>query len=363
MYIWLEICNCFNTKATDKYCSLNFISLLIDIDMKNIKHKGGGNTPINANLSDRERLNRALVRFYNLIHNTQDENEILDLYTEMSESLLDLSQDRNLIQEYSTILIYIYVDRLNELENDNNNDNESDNDSDEDRPDSPTSVIDIHSGEGINNYNLYKRAKQIADKTYKKPSAYKSGFIIKKYKELGGTFSGDKPKNIGIERWFKEKWVRVNPVVGNKTYPVYRPTKRINKDTPLTIDEIDPNNLRQQIDLKQIIKGNRNLPPFKKLGSGSYYNINNYTNPKIVFTKAKKIYGKDVNIKLSDKSNKKYMMLNPNTNKWFYFGQMGYEDFTKHKDNLRRERFKKRNHKWASYDKYTPSYASFYLLW
>jgi hypothetical protein len=32
----------------------------------------------------------------------------------------------------------------------------------------------------------------MADKIYSKPSAYKSGYIVKKYKELGGTYSGDK---------------------------------------------------------------------------------------------------------------------------------------------------------------------------
>jgi hypothetical protein len=45
---------------------------------------------------------------------------------------------------------------------------------------------------------------------------------------------------------------------------VYRPTKRVNKNTPLTIDEIDPANLKEQIALKQLIKGKKNLPPFLK---------------------------------------------------------------------------------------------------
>jgi len=44
----------------------------------------------------------------------------------------------------------------------------------------------------INDKELYDKAKAIADKTYKKPSAYKSGFIVKTYKDLGGTYSGDK---------------------------------------------------------------------------------------------------------------------------------------------------------------------------
>jgi hypothetical protein len=52
--------------------------------------------------------------------------------------------------------------------------------------------------------------------------------------------------------------------VGNKAYPVYRPTIRVNKYTPLTIDEIDKTNLKKQIKQKQIIRGERDLPPFQK---------------------------------------------------------------------------------------------------
>lgn len=104
---------------------------------------------------------------------------------------------------------------------------------------------------------LYERIKRIADEKYDKSSAYKSGFIVKLYKKMGGTYrDDDNPMNL--KRWFKEKWTDV----GNESYPVYRPTKRISKETPLTVLEIDPENLKEQIALKQKIKG-RNLPPFK----------------------------------------------------------------------------------------------------
>jgi hypothetical protein len=103
---------------------------------------------------------------------------------------------------------------------------------------------------------LYNKVKSEADKIYKKPSAYKSGYIVKKYKELGGQYLEDnKPKNL--KRWFQEKWTDV----GGKEYPVYRPTRKF-KNSPLTVNEIDPKNLREQIALKQKIKGKKNLPPF-----------------------------------------------------------------------------------------------------
>ena len=47
-----------------------------------------------------------------------------------------------------------------------------------------------------NNQKLYDKAKKIADEKYSKPSAYKSGFIVKSYKDMGGTYSGKKSKTL-----------------------------------------------------------------------------------------------------------------------------------------------------------------------
>jgi hypothetical protein len=111
----------------------------------------------------------------------------------------------------------------------------------------------------ILNKPLYEMARQEADGIYKKPSAYKSGFIVKRYKELGGKYKDD-GKEKPLERWFKERWTDI----GKMTYPVYRPTKRITKDTPLLLNEINPFQLKEQIKLKQKIKGKSNLPKFQK---------------------------------------------------------------------------------------------------
>lgn len=107
--------------------------------------------------------------------------------------------------------------------------------------------------------DLYEVVKLYADIVYDKPSAYKSGFIVKTYKKLGGTYK-DEHDEKPLKRWFKgERWQDV----GLKEYPVYRPTIRVNKKTPLTVDEIDRQNLKSQIKLKQKIRGDKNLPPFK----------------------------------------------------------------------------------------------------
>ena len=47
---------------------------------------------------------------------------------------------------------------------------------------------------------LYEKAKAMADKIYKKHSAYKSGWIVKKYKELGGRYKDDGERKL--KRWF-----------------------------------------------------------------------------------------------------------------------------------------------------------------
>ena len=38
-------------------------------------------------------------------------------------------------------------------------------------------------------------------------------------------------------------------------------------------------------------------------------------------------------------SQKKYKIYDPNNEKWINFGQIGYEDFTKHKDKTRRKNY------------------------
>ena len=54
-----------------------------------------------------------------------------------------------------------------------------------------------------NDKKLYSFLKLEADDKYKKPSAYKSGYIVRRYKALGGTYSDDsRPKNL--KKWFNE---------------------------------------------------------------------------------------------------------------------------------------------------------------
>lgn len=110
----------------------------------------------------------------------------------------------------------------------------------------------------IDNPELYKIGEKIIFKRYSKPSAYRSMALVKLYKDMGGTYTDDgKPKLL--KRWKNEMWGDI----GDKSYPVYRPFKRISKDTPLTAYEISPTQAKEQIALKQKYRGKKNLPPFE----------------------------------------------------------------------------------------------------
>lgn len=90
---------------------------------------------------------------------------------------------------------------------------------------------------------LYAYAKHVADQTYKKPSAYKSGFIVRLYKKMGGRYA-TKPNSARgqappLKRWFDEKWQNQRGEVGYRyKSDVYRPTVRVNKKTPKTFAEL-----------------------------------------------------------------------------------------------------------------------------
>jgi len=100
---------------------------------------------------------------------------------------------------------------------------------------------------------LYNKIKEEVSKQYKKPSAYRNGQIVKKYKsEFKKKYKNKKPykgvkdENKGLSRWFKESWRNSRGGVGYKyKSDVYRPTKRINKQTPKTFDELTPGALKK----------------------------------------------------------------------------------------------------------------------
>lgn len=91
--------------------------------------------------------------------------------------------------------------------------------------------------------------------------------------------------------------------------------------------------------------------------------LKKYSNFQKVNSLSMKKYKRPVAV--STRKQKKYMIKDDN-NKFIHFGQLGYEDFTKHKDEERRERYLKRTAKikgdWKE-NKFSPNNLSRNLLW
>jgi len=208
----------------------------------------------------------------------------------------------------------------------------------------------------ILNQELYDLVKREADKVYDKPSAYKSMYIQKQYKLKGGQYADDN-KEKKLKRWMKENWTDI----GGLDYPVYRPTKRVTRNTALLSNEIDPANLLQQILLKQQIQGNSNLPPFiAKTGKG-LYEIKPYS-----FKQAEKL---GVKIKPSTNPKKKIDVFDFNNQFILSIGAKGYKDYPTYiiengidYANERRRLYKIRHNK-DLYKLGTAGYYSNNLLW
>lgn len=101
---------------------------------------------------------------------------------------------------------------------------------------------------------LWDRARQEADKVYEKPSAYKSGFMVRWYKKNGGKFKVERNSNNKkppLKRWFEERWRNQRGEEGYKyKSDVYRPTKRVNKNTPTTFDELSKKEINKARSIK-----------------------------------------------------------------------------------------------------------------
>lgn len=130
---------------------------------------------------------------------------------------------------------------------------------------------------------LYNKVKKLADKKFKsKTGVYKSSWIVKEYKRQGGKYASPKPKNSGLKRWYKEKWVDLNRPIKNskgkvigykscgrsnqstKKYPLCRPSKRVSPKTPKTYKELTKSSLSKAKKAKSSIKNKGNI----KFGGG-----------------------------------------------------------------------------------------------
>ena len=90
-------------------------------------------------------------------------------------------------------------------------------------------------------HKLYEQVKQETYEQHPNHSAYRSGLLVKEYKRRHGpgAYKGKENKSSGLNRWFKENWKSQRGEVGYKyKSDVYRPTVKVNKDTPTTFKEL-----------------------------------------------------------------------------------------------------------------------------
>jgi hypothetical protein len=126
--------------------------------------------------------------------------------------------------------------------------------------------------ENVIDKKLYCRVKQDIKKKVKVfPSAYASGLIVQEYKKRGGRYKGKKDGEL--KRWFDEKWINVcsndrKPCGRQQSnvsqYPYCRPTKRISKKTPMTVDEMTKKYGKDKIEKMCKKKQSKGLPKNKK---------------------------------------------------------------------------------------------------
>ena len=91
--------------------------------------------------------------------------------------------------------------------------------------------------------------------------------------------------------------------------------------------------------------------------------VNRYSNYRKAQIQTRKVLGPKAKLYLSDRKNKKFMVIDPHTNKKINFGQIGYEDWLKHHDPERRRRFLTRNRRWKQAPKYSAAYLAYHILW
>jgi len=95
-------------------------------------------------------------------------------------------------------------------------------------------------------------------------------------------------------------------------------------------------------------------------------NLRKYSNPEKAQQMAYKYLGKTAKIYPSLRKEKKYRIFDPKHNKWINFGQMKYDDFTKHNDKTRRKNYLRRSKyirgNWKS-NKYSANNLSRKILW
>jgi len=205
---------------------------------------------------------------------------------------------------------------------------------------------------------LYKVAKKMAQAN--------QGDTAKIYQKLGGSFSSDKRLKASKNDYVDEKLFNVNEAT-------FAPSWESAKLQPKSDEDSDPKlDLKKGKSLLKKVYGGgmpssqkKESKPVKMKPAIGDPELEEYSNPKIVQQRAFKIFGKDARVYRSTKKDKKYTIINPAGNP-VHFGQLPYEDFTKHGDAVRRQNYLNRatniKGNWKD-DPYSPNNLAIRLLW
>ena len=97
-----------------------------------------------------------------------------------------------------------------------------------------------------------------------------------------------------------------------------------------------------------------------------YKELLKVSDPEKVLKNLKKYLGDDVKLYISNTKMHKYYVINPNNNHKVNFGNMNYQDYTRHNDKDRREAYLRRSEgikgNWRD-NKYSPNNISRVGLW
>jgi len=91
-----------------------------------------------------------------------------------------------------------------------------------------------------------------------------------------------------------------------------------------------------------------------------------YSSPVVAQKRAYAYLGKTAKLYPASNKHKKYRIWDRKGEKWVNFGQLGYQDYTRHKNKARRTSYLARSRKirgdWKQ-NKYSPNNLAIHILW
>jgi hypothetical protein len=207
--------------------------------------------------------------------------------------------------------------------------------------------------------DLYKLAKRMAQSN--------GGDTAKIYSKIGGSFSAEKRTKTEIYSKPEETLFSRNEEQFAPQWVKQQPNEKEKEETADTKAEMkNGKKLLNKIYGGSAPKATPSKPKVVKLKSPiGDAELEQYSDPKMVQARAVKRFGKTAKIYRSNSKSKKYAIQAPDGS-FVSFGQMGYEDFTKHRDPVRRANYLSRatniSGNWKS-NPFSPNNLAIHLLW